>query len=66
MEEDVKELGRKVEWLERQVRFYKRMREEDRKNSGTKREGFMGPQWQDVACPPATELHLDAVPGLTH
>ena len=29
--------------------FEKRVREKDRKNSGTKREGFMGPQWQDVA-----------------
>ena len=46
----MKELKKKVEWLEGQKRFYIRMREEDRRNSGTKREGFMGPQWRDVAC----------------
>ena len=50
LEEDVKELRKKVEWLEGQKRYYVRLREEDRKNSGTKREGFMGPQWRDVAC----------------
>ena len=43
LEEGVKELRKKVEWLEGQVRFQKRVREEDRKNFGTKREGFMGP-----------------------
>ena len=46
----MKELRKKVKWLEGQVRFRKRVREEDRNDSGTKREGFMGPQWRDVAC----------------
>ena len=45
VEEDVKELRKKVEWLDSQVRFQKKVREEDRKNSGTKREGFIRPQW---------------------
>ena len=58
MEEDVKELRKKVEWLEGQKRFYLRMREEDGKNSGTKREGFIGPQWRDVACQ-ATPVGVD-------
>ena len=54
LEEDVKELKKKVEWLEGQVRLQKRVREEDKKNSGTKREGFMGPQGRDVACQATT------------
>ena len=43
LEEDVKELKKTVTKLEGEVRFQRRMREEDRKKSGTKREGFMGP-----------------------
>ena len=50
LEEDVKGLRKKVEWLEGQVRFQKRVRGEDRKNSDTKRQRFMEPEWQDVAC----------------
>ena len=49
LEEDVKELKKTVAKLEGEVRFLKRMREEDRKNSGTKREGLMGPYWRNVA-----------------
>ena len=37
LEEDVKELKETVMKLEGEVMFQKRMREEDRKNSGTKR-----------------------------
>ena len=42
LEEDVKELKKTIAKLEGEVMFQMRMREEDRKNSGTKREGFMG------------------------
>ena len=35
----MKELKTTIAKLEGEVRFQKRMREEDRKNSGTKREG---------------------------
>ena len=62
LEEDVKELRKKVEWLKGQVRFQKRVREEDRKNSGMKREGFMGPQWRDVAGQ-ATTVRVDKSVG---
>ena len=62
LEEEVKELKKKVKWLEGQVRFQKRMREEDKKNSGTKREGFTGPQWRDVACQ-ATPVGVDKSVG---
>ena len=58
----MKELKKKVEWLEGQKRYYMRLREEDRKNSGTKREGFMGPQWRDVACQ-ATPVGVDKSVG---
>ena len=58
LEEDVKELKKKVKWLEGKVRFQMRVREEDRKNSGTKREGFMRPQLWDVACQ-ATTVRVD-------
>ena len=46
----MKELKKTVVKLEGGVRFQKKMREEDRKNSRTKREGFMGPYWRDVVC----------------
>ena len=62
MEEDVKELRKKVEWLEGQKRYYVRLREEDRKNSGTKREGFREPQWRDSACQ-ATPVGVDKSVG---
>ena len=61
-EEEVKELRKKVEWSEGQKRWYVRMREEDRKNSGTKREGFMRPQWRDVAYQ-ATPVGVDKSVG---
>ena len=54
LEEDVKELKKSTAKLEGEVRFQKRMREEDRKNSGTQREGFMRPYWRDVACQATT------------
>ena len=50
LEEDVKELRKKVEWLEGRVRVQVKGRAYDTRNSGTQREGFMGTQWWDVAC----------------
>ena len=58
----MKELRKKVESLVGQKRFYVRMREEDRKNCSTKREGIMGPQWRDVACH-ATPVRVDKSVG---
>ena len=72
LEEDVKELKKtiaklemeahemkvKFGFLEGEVKFQKRMREEDRKNLGTKREGLTGPHWRDVACQ-ATPVGVD-------
>ena len=71
-EEDVKELKKtigklknvahelkmKFGFLEGEVKFQKRMREEDRKNTGTKREGLTRPHWQDVVCQ-ATSVKVD-------
>ena len=62
LEEDVKELKKTVAKLEGEVRFQKKMREEDRKNSGTKREDFWGPRWRDVACQ-ATPVGVDKSVG---
>ena len=45
----MKELKKTIDKLEGEVRFQKRMRVENRKNSDTKREGFMGPHWWHVA-----------------
>ena len=51
LEEDVKELKKTIVELEGEVGRQKRLREEDRKNSGTKRgEGLFEPCWRDVAC----------------
>ena len=72
LEEDVKELNKtigklekeahelkvKFGFLEGEVKFQQRKREEDRKNSGTKREGLTGPRWRDVACH-ATPVGVD-------
>ena len=63
LEEDVKELKKTIAKLEGEVRFLKRMREEDRKNSGTKRKGFFGPYWQEVACQ-ATPVGVDKSVGV--
>ena len=45
LEEDVKELKTTVAKLEEEVRFQNKIREEDKKNSGTKRVDFWGPCW---------------------
>ena len=60
--EDVKELKKSVAKLEGEVRFQKRIREEDRRHSGTKREELMGPYWRDVACQ-ATPAGVDKSVG---
>ena len=62
LEEDMKELKKTVTKLKGEARFQKRMREEDRKNSGTKREGFMGPYRRDIACQ-ATPTGVDKSVG---
>ena len=62
LEEDVNELKKTVAKLEGEVRFQKRMSEEDRKNTGTKREGLIGPYWRDVACQ-ATSVGVDKSVG---
>ena len=43
LEEDVKELKKTVAKLEGEVRFQKKIEEEDTKNFGRKREGFFQP-----------------------
>ena len=58
----MKELKKTIVKLKGEVRFQKKMRKEDRKNSGTKREGFMGPYWRDVACQ-ATPVGVDKSVG---
>ena len=45
----MKELNKTIAKLEGEVRFQKKMTEEDKKYSGTKREDFWGPRWRDVA-----------------
>ena len=50
LEKEAHELKGKFGFLEEEVKFQKRIREEDRKNSDTKREGLTGPHWQHVAC----------------
>ena len=50
LEKEAHELKVKYGFLEGEVKFQKRMREEDRKNSGTKREGLTRPHWRDVPC----------------
>ena len=62
LEEDVKELRKKVKWWEGQVRVQVKGRAYDKRNSGTKREGLMGPQWRDVACQ-ATHVGVDKSVG---
>ena len=48
LEKDVKELKKTVVKLEGEVGRQKKLREKDRKNSGTKRGGSFGPCWQEV------------------
>ena len=62
LEEDVKELKKTVTNLEGEVRFQKKMREEDRKNSGTNRGGLFEPCWRDMACQ-ATPVGVDKSVG---
>ena len=50
LEKEAYELKVKFGFLEGEVKFLKRMQVEDRKNSGTKREGLTGPRWRHVAC----------------
>ena len=61
LEEDVKELKKTVAKLEGEVRFRKRLRVEDKKNSGTNREGLF-PCWRDVGCQ-ATPVGVDKSVG---
>ena len=49
LQDNLKELKKKVEWLEGQVRVQVKGRAYDKRNSGMKREGFIGPSWRDVA-----------------
>ena len=58
LEEQVKRLKKTIAKLEGEVRFQKKMRAEDKKNSDTKRVDFWGPRWQDAACQ-ATSVGAD-------
>ena len=58
MEEQVKGWKKTVAKLEGEVRFQKKMRAEDKKNSDTKRVDCWGPRWQDAACQ-ATSVGAD-------
>ena len=50
LEEDVNEWKKTIAGLDGEVMFQKTVREEDKKNSGTKRKGLFGPCWRDAAC----------------
>ena len=63
LEKEAHELKVKYGFLEGEVKFQKRMREEERKNSGTKREGLTRPHWRDVACQ-ATPVGVDKSVGV--
>ena len=58
LEKETHELTVKVGYLEGEVKFQKRMWEEHRKNSDTKRERLTGHHWRDVACQ-ATPVGVD-------
>ena len=62
LEENMKELKKTIAKLKGEVRFQQKIREEDRKNSGTKRVGLFGPYWRDVACQ-ATAVGVDKSVG---